>query len=322
MKAPDIPVHATTDIDVAKVIQAAAANPLGIFALVAIILGVLAAIYFRQAPIRYRTFIFLILFVGVAALGRAIFVAMNVAPDPKGPENITRANAALAQGQLTLASNYFIQVQRANPNNWEAAFGLGTVAYRQSDFVGALKQYQEALKLHPNDTSILNNLAMSHEALSDYAEALRKYSEAIQSTDQASQFRTDLLYDEGRMNVLLWLRSGQAASTELSERASSDFDQFVKRHGSPVHFATYHLACLATTKDQAASVRFLDQSVSELSRYSGENLARHKIIMQHLLTTDRAEPDEAGDPIGCPPLIRSLPTARKATLLKQLQLPK
>ena len=313
MNAPEVIAIATTTVDIAKVIQAAEANPLGVLSLVCIIVGGLAAVYFRKAPVPVRVIIFLVLFGGVAALARVVLIS-GTAPDSTAYSlEIARANTALNRDQVAVAEDLFKKAQDENPKGWEAVFGLGTIAYDRKQYKEALEQFEKSLELHPNDPSILNNIAMSEEALGDYVPAEARLSEAIQTTPESSSFRTDLLYDRGRMNLLLWERSGDKTPTANYQRALDDFDQFVKRKGSPVHFATYHLACLAAlggehqnnVTDKRKSLQLLEASISQLSASTNGNSGLQRSIMRRLLTTDQIEPEQPGYPVGCPALIRT-----------------
>ncbi|MCI0694066.1 hypothetical protein L0337_18915 [candidate division KSB1 bacterium] len=60
-----------------EIISAAAKSPLGLFALMILVLAVLGFFFFRQASERTRVTIFLLMFIGVVAFGIAIFSASS-----------------------------------------------------------------------------------------------------------------------------------------------------------------------------------------------------------------------------------------------------
>jgi hypothetical protein len=61
-----------------EIISAAAKSPLGLFALMILVLAVLGFFFFRQASERTRVVVFVLMFVGVAAFGIAIFGASSL----------------------------------------------------------------------------------------------------------------------------------------------------------------------------------------------------------------------------------------------------
>jgi Na+/phosphate symporter len=65
------------------VIRAAASSTLGILSLMCLILGIVALAFFKGAPIRARSIVFAILFIGVAGFGYAI---LNQRSSPSVPE--------------------------------------------------------------------------------------------------------------------------------------------------------------------------------------------------------------------------------------------
>jgi hypothetical protein len=86
--------------DVAKsvpdIIKAASASPLGIFALIILIVGALAYVYFRSAPIKVRIGIFAAFFLGAVLYGVAITKAA-------GSDSPTKADSQSSASNLTLS---------------------------------------------------------------------------------------------------------------------------------------------------------------------------------------------------------------------------
>jgi len=64
------------------IIEKAAQSPLGIFALMILVVGVLAVLFFERAPVRVRVFIFVLIFGGVSAFGVAVVREIPSSPTP------------------------------------------------------------------------------------------------------------------------------------------------------------------------------------------------------------------------------------------------
>jgi hypothetical protein len=92
-----------------NVITAAASSPLGILALLILVLASIATVYFREAPVNVRVWMFVLMFVGVALFAFTV-VKRSAAPQtaattntlppgvPSGP--LTPARDVPAAGQL------------------------------------------------------------------------------------------------------------------------------------------------------------------------------------------------------------------------------
>lgn len=100
-----------------EIISAAAKSPLGLFALMILVLAVLGFFFFRQASERTRVTIFLLMFIGVVAFGIAIFSASS---PPSGKSLV--------------------------PNKEIEQLGDQELAERQAQLEQKLREMEEALK--------------------------------------------------------------------------------------------------------------------------------------------------------------------------------
>lgn len=73
-------------IDWAGVIKASAARPEGAFCLAAILLAVLALVFFRRAPVAVRVGMFLVLFSGFVAFAALVYHRISPQPIPPDPD--------------------------------------------------------------------------------------------------------------------------------------------------------------------------------------------------------------------------------------------
>jgi Tfp pilus assembly protein PilF len=67
-----------------------------------------------------------------------------------------------------------------NPNDEEAWYGMGRIAYTQNNFKRAKVSFEEALKLHPEDVLAEDNLGLTYEALYKLDDAIAAYRKAIE----------------------------------------------------------------------------------------------------------------------------------------------
>jgi hypothetical protein len=104
-----------------EIISAAAKSPLGLFALMILVLAVLGFFFFRQASERTRVTIFVLIFVGVVAFGIAIFSASS----PPSNESLV-------------------------PNQEIEQLGDQKLAERQAQLEQKLREMEEALQREKN----------------------------------------------------------------------------------------------------------------------------------------------------------------------------
>jgi hypothetical protein len=76
-----------------EIISKASQSPLGIFALMILVTGILAFVFFRAAPVAVRSSVFFLIFTGVVAFGVAIVRQLpapgDTGPDARQPETAT-----------------------------------------------------------------------------------------------------------------------------------------------------------------------------------------------------------------------------------------
>lgn len=87
-----------------KIIGEASKSPLGLFALMILVLAVLGFFFFRKALERTRIAIFILMFTGVVSFGIAIFHAVPTEPEPMGfkdtIENLDKKELTRRQAEL------------------------------------------------------------------------------------------------------------------------------------------------------------------------------------------------------------------------------
>jgi hypothetical protein len=139
------------------IISAAAQSVLGLFALLSVALAVLAYFFFARARVEVRIGVFVLLFVGVAAFGVAVFRASGagaaVAPTAHD-EALSKEARALLRGAAVDPS--------------------GLVIY---------EQYGAGVDLHTNGISYLTDKA-DHEAVANWEAALQELVKAGYLTDR------------------------------------------------------------------------------------------------------------------------------------------
>ena len=139
------------------IISAAAQSVLGLFALLSVALAVLAYFFFARARVEVRIGIFVLLFVGVAAFGVAVFRASGagVAVAPTAHDEVLSKEAmALLRGAAV------------DPG--------GLVIY---------ERYGAGVDLHTNGISYLTDKA-DHEAVANWEAALQQLVKAGYLTDR------------------------------------------------------------------------------------------------------------------------------------------
>jgi hypothetical protein len=138
------------------IISAAAQSVLGLFALLSVALAVLAYFFFAGARVKVRIGIFVLLFVGVAAFGVAVFRASGagVVAAPTRDAALSKEATALLQGAAVDPS--------------------GLVIY---------EQYGAGVDLHTNGVSYLTDKA-DHEAVANWEAALQELVKAGYLTDR------------------------------------------------------------------------------------------------------------------------------------------
>src|SRR5215213_799999 len=102
--------------------------------------------------------------------------ADGVGPDPVGPEQLNnRAAARYARGDSVGALADFDHALRLRPLYPEALNNRGIVRHRLGDYASALTDFDRALELNPRYAEALANRAVTRVALDDLAGALADF---------------------------------------------------------------------------------------------------------------------------------------------------
>lgn len=106
----------------------------------------------------------------------------------------------------------FRKAREIQPNNAEAAFGLGVVYRRMGEFENGIQNMLKAVKLDPLSIEYTRNTGETYALLREYGNAIKYYKKAIELSPDVSAFRvTEANY------LLLWKDDTKAASQVLSE---------------------------------------------------------------------------------------------------------
>lgn len=99
---------------------------------------------------------------------------------------------ALSLGQATLAERLLKAADDpANPD-WKIISGIGTAVAKQGRYTDAIVHYERALKVAPNQSSLLNNLAMAYAASGRAAEAEPLLRQAAAAPDASEMVHKNL----------------------------------------------------------------------------------------------------------------------------------
>jgi tetratricopeptide (TPR) repeat protein len=99
--------------------------------------------------------------------------------EPGSSPGLNRAVQWHQVGKLDLAENEYVRVLRAQPDQFDALHGLGTLQAQQSRYGEALQNLSAAVKLRPNDIGALSNLGIAYANLGRSSEALSCYDRAL-----------------------------------------------------------------------------------------------------------------------------------------------
>ncbi len=83
------------------------------------------------------------------------------------------------QGKLQKAAKLYQRILKAEPKNFLALDGFGTLYGQQKNFEAALSCFTKAATIRPNDFAIYFNMGMALKALKRYKEALANFDKAI-----------------------------------------------------------------------------------------------------------------------------------------------
>jgi Flp pilus assembly protein TadD len=131
--------------------------------------------------------------------------------EKKTPELLIELGKSyLTADRLNLAAQVLTEAIQAAPESWEAHSTLGVVHDYQGRHADALKAYEAALKISPNNPSILNNLALSQAVSGDLSTAIATLEKANDQPKASPQVRQNL--------ALLLAIKGDAAAAERFAR--------------------------------------------------------------------------------------------------------
>lgn len=105
-------------------------------------------------------------------------------------DNYTRANDAYHSGLLTEAEMQYIKLTKNQPNFFDAWFKLGNIYVRTGQFEGAIKMYEQCIKIKPDDVRPWHNLALTRikQSLEILTEGMQKVT-----SNSKDQEKLDLL---------------------------------------------------------------------------------------------------------------------------------
>lgn len=232
---------------------------------------------------------------------------------------IRLAEASLAAGQHTAALSHFQTAVQARPDSWIPYQGIGRVAYQQGQYDVALENFQKAFDLaDKKDGTIAYGIAMAQEARGDYRSAEQSLKQAVGLLSSNSPLAKDITYDIGLVELILWLKQDSPKETHRYGDSERSFGQFLNKGGAPSHWANYHLACLKAARAEDNSLssdgqialrreasQKLEQAMKELIFYASRKASDQRRMMKQLLLDPSTFVRHAGDPVACPPLIRS-----------------
>ncbi len=114
-----------------------------------------------------------------ARMLKAIPFKGNLQQDAFRRNDFTYGVSFLQQGYLQQASESFLEVVAAKPDDPDAYYNLGTLSLRKNDFSAAQTYLERALKLRPNYPEAWNNLGMmaaqkgnAEDAIQDFLQSL------------------------------------------------------------------------------------------------------------------------------------------------------
>lgn len=116
----------------------------------------------------------------------------------------------LAADRLNLAAQVLTEAVQAAPESWGAFSTLGVVHDYQGRHADALKAYEAALKISPNNPAVLNNLALSQAVSGDLSTAIATLEKANDQPRASPLVRQNL--------ALLLAIKGDAAAAERFAR--------------------------------------------------------------------------------------------------------
>ncbi|MGH9326979.1 MAG: tetratricopeptide repeat protein [Terriglobia bacterium] len=111
------------------------------------------------------------------------------------------------------------------PDAYQIRNNLGTVYWRQGKAAAAVKEWKEALKLHPRNAIVLSNLGLFYASKEDYARAVEYFRQAMQLKPAYTDPHLNLGETEEKMRQLQAAElqfSAAVALAPLNVRAHND----------------------------------------------------------------------------------------------------
>ncbi len=120
------------------------------------------------------------------------------APPTLADEHIKRGIEYVEQGRLDEAIAEFEEAIKINPDDAKAHYNLGLTYDNQGRLDEAIAEYKEAIRLNPDDANAHLNLGVAYADQGQLEEAIAEYQEAIRiHPDYANaHFNLGLAYDE------------------------------------------------------------------------------------------------------------------------------
>ena len=101
--------------------------------------------------------------------------------------------SARRQGAICIDSETFWRaVEAANPSSRRLHVNLGTALDQKGQFDEAIRQYQEAIRLRPDDALVHNDLGLALYMQGRTSEAIRQFHEALRLKPDYADARRDL----------------------------------------------------------------------------------------------------------------------------------
>jgi tetratricopeptide (TPR) repeat protein len=118
--------------------------------------------------------------------------AQKTVPRSKSASPLSTAKAQLARGDLNSAENALWSVLGADPTNEQALTMLGIVRGRQQRYAEAEALFRRVLQLNPKSIVASRNLAGALLAQDKADDAIRQYNQAIQLSPQDSDLKIEV----------------------------------------------------------------------------------------------------------------------------------
>lgn len=219
----------------------------------------------------------------------------------------------LASNTYHTAQHYYESAQKLIPLHPEPYAGLGRIEFRRARYALSLEYVKKAFELgKETDGAHAYAIYLAQDALGKYDDATRTLSVAERLFASNPEMRLTAVYDQGLMNLLVWLEREAPRDTERARTAELRFRSFLEAKGFPTHWAHYHLACLwakrsedaslgseALQKIRQAALQSLDTARKELAAYESEKAEPQREMVKILLNEPSTWKRKAGHPVAC-----------------------